>query len=66
MAKPSYEDSIKRIEKIVESLEGGGLSLDESLKLFEEGTRLVTFCSKRLDEAEQKVTELTEKQDEEI
>jgi len=60
MAKASYEDSIKRIEKIVATLEGGSLPLDEALKLFEEGTKLVSYCNKSLDEAEQKITELTE------
>ncbi len=60
MAKASYEDSVKRLEKIVGTLEGGSLPLDEALKLFEEGTKLVVFCNKTLDDAEQKITELTE------
>ncbi len=63
MAKPSYEESIKRIENIVAKLEGGSLPLDEALKLFEEGTKLVSYCSKSLDEAEQRITELTEETD---
>lgn len=63
MAKASYEDSIKRIEKIVATLEGGSLPLDEALKLFEEGTKLVSYCNKSLDEAEQRITELTEETD---
>jgi len=46
----------------VESLEGGDLSLEESLKIFEEGMKLVNFCSKKLEEAEQKVTMLIKDQ----
>ena len=41
MAKKTYEDSVKRLEDIVSALERGDASLDESLKLFEEGTKLV-------------------------
>ena len=59
MAKKTYEDSVKRLEDIVSALERGDASLDESLKLFEEGTKLVTSCGKMLDEAEQKVVRLT-------
>ena len=44
MAKKTYEDSVKRLEDIVSALECGDASLDESLKLFEEGTKLVSFC----------------------
>ncbi|MGN0522445.1 MAG: exodeoxyribonuclease VII small subunit [Eubacterium sp.] len=40
-------------------LEKNEITLDESMKLFEEGTRLTAFCSKKLKEAEQKITELT-------
>ena len=58
MAKKTYEDSVKRLEDIVSALECGDASLDESLKLFEEGTKLISACSKMLDEAEQKVVKL--------
>ena len=57
MAK-SFEDNITRLEEIVSQLEGDA-KLDDSLKLFEEGTKLVTSCGKMLDEAEQKVVRLT-------
>lgn len=60
MAKKSYEDSVKRLEDIVSTLESGETSLDESLKLFEEGTKLVTFCNEYLDKAQTKIKELTE------
>lgn len=56
MAEKKFEDALKRLEEIVGNLERGDLSLEESLSRFEEGMRLVGFCSKKLDEAEQKVT----------
>lgn len=60
MAKKTYEESVKRLEEIVSALESGDLSLDESMKLFEEGTKLVSFCSSSLDKAQTKIKELTE------
>jgi exodeoxyribonuclease VII small subunit len=56
MAEKKFEDAMERLEEIVESLEGGDLTLEESLKIFEEGMKLIRFCSKKLEEAEQKVT----------
>lgn len=50
-----FEDAVKRLEEIVNKLEAGDLSLDDSIKLFEEGVRLYQVCIKRLDEAEKKV-----------
>lgn len=64
MAKKSYEDSVKRLEDIVSTLERGEISLDESLKLFEEGTKLVTFCNEYLDKAQTKIRELSELEEE--
>jgi exodeoxyribonuclease VII small subunit len=58
MTEKKFEEAMERLENIVESLENGDLSLDESLKIFEEGMNLVSFCSKKLEEAEQKVTML--------
>lgn len=55
----TYETAIARLEEIVAILEKNEVSLDESLKLFEEGTKLTSFCSKKLKEAQQKITELT-------
>jgi exodeoxyribonuclease VII small subunit len=54
--KPPFEQSLKRLEEIVEKLEGEGLSLEDSLALFEEGVRLAEECSRRLDAAEKKVS----------
>lgn len=60
MAKKTYEDSVKRLEDIVSALERGDASLDESLKLFEEGRKLVSFCNEYLDKAQTKIKELSE------
>ena len=56
----SFEEAAARLEEIVRALEGGNAPLDESLKLFEEGVRLVNACRKQLDSAEQKVKLLME------
>ncbi len=55
----TYEKAMARLEKIVAALEGGQCTLDDSLKLFEEGTKLTAYCSKLLKEAEQKIVKLT-------
>jgi len=52
----SFEQSLKRLEEIVDKLEGEELALEDSLKLFEEGVKLAEACSRRLDDAEKKVT----------
>jgi exodeoxyribonuclease VII small subunit len=57
-AEWTFEKAITRLEHIVSKLEGGRCTLDESLKLFEEGTKLTAFCSKALKNAEQKITRL--------
>jgi exodeoxyribonuclease VII small subunit len=54
-----FEEAMKKLEGIVETLEEGDLSLEESLKMFEDGMALCRFCNKKLDEAEYKVEELT-------
>ncbi len=53
--KEKFEISLGKLEKIVDRIEKGELSLDESLKLFEEGVNLSRLCRSRLDEAERKV-----------
>lgn len=55
----SYEASIERLEEIVALLEGGSLPLEESLRLFEEGTRLAGYCNTCLTQAEARITELS-------
>lgn len=54
----SFEASMQRLEEIVRTMERGELPLEESLKLFEEGTALVRSCGKLLDEAEIKIVKL--------
>ena len=54
----SFETAMKRLEEIVRTMERGALPLEESLKLFEEGTALVRSCTKQLDEAEMKIVKL--------
>ncbi|MGN1329698.1 MAG: exodeoxyribonuclease VII small subunit [Eubacterium sp.] len=55
----TYEKAMSRLEEIVSLLENGEISLDDSMKLFEEGTNLTALCSKKLNEAEQKITLLS-------
>ena len=60
---PSFEESLKKLETIVENLEQGDLGLEESLKLFEEGVGLSATCKKELDAAEGKVQILIKQRD---
>ncbi len=60
MKKQTYESAVTRLETIVEALEAGEGSLEESLKLYEEGAKLLSFCYSTLKNAEQKITELSE------
>jgi len=62
----SFEDAMKRIEQIVSVLENGNSTLDESLALFEEATKLCAYCNKRLETAEQNVKKLVLQNGEEI
>jgi exodeoxyribonuclease VII small subunit len=60
---PSFEESLKKLETIVDKLEKGDLSLEDSLKLFEEGVGLSATCKKELEEAEGKVETLIKQRD---
>jgi exodeoxyribonuclease VII, small subunit len=60
---PSFEESLKRLETVVEQLEKGELTLEDSLKLFEEGTQLTANCKQELDAAEGKVQMLVKQRD---
>ena len=55
----SFEEAVKGLEGIVQSLEDGELPLEEALSLFEEGIRLTRVCSQRLDHAEKRIEILT-------
>ncbi len=57
--KLKFEESMQRLQEIVNKLESGEESLENSMKLFEEGAKLSTQCYQMLDKAEQQVTELT-------
>lgn len=50
-----FEDALKRLEEVLESLEHGNLNLEESVRAFEEGVKLVRFCHDKLDEVERRV-----------
>ena len=58
MAEKSFEEAMQRLEEITQNLESGDLSLEDSIDVFEEGMKLAKFCSKKLEEAEKKVTKL--------
>ena len=58
-----FEEAFKRLEQIVGNLESGDLSLEESMKLFEEGIGLTEACKTRLEDAEQKIQLLLKNSD---
>lgn len=51
----SFEEAIKRLEAIASELEGDKLALEDSLKLYEEGIRLIRYCNMMLEGAERKI-----------
>ena len=55
----TFEENMIRLEKIVHAMERGEVSLDESLKLFQEGTALVESCGKLLDDAELQIKKIS-------
>lgn len=61
MAKKTFETALSRLEQITEELEDGELSLDASLKKFDEGVKLADYCNTKLAEARTKVEILLEK-----
>lgn len=64
MAREKFEEALGRLETLVKKMEAGDMTLEESLKAFEEGTRLARFCAKKLDEAERRVDMLLRQGDE--
>ena len=56
-----FEKSLGRLEELVGEMEGGELSLEEMIKHFEEGSKLVGLCTKKLNEVEQKIEKLVKK-----
>ena len=61
--KATFEENMNRLEQIVRAMEKGDVPLEESLKMFQEGTALVQSCGKLLDEAEQQVTKIVTQAD---
>jgi exodeoxyribonuclease VII small subunit len=61
----TYEEAIKALEETVEKLENSDVSLEESIQLFEKGTQLVKICNDKLNTAEQKFTQLLNKDSQE-
>ena len=59
----TFEKSMERLEQIVRAMERGDVPLEESLKLFQEGTELVRSCGKLLDEAELQVKKIATAED---
>ena len=63
MTIDKFETSMKKLEDIVKRLEGGSLSLEDSLRAFEEGVKHSAFCSGKLEEAERRVEILLKQKD---
>ncbi|MEW6188386.1 MAG: exodeoxyribonuclease VII small subunit [Thermodesulfobacteriota bacterium] len=63
MSKERFEDTFRKLETIVQKMENGDLSLEDSLKLFEEGMRLSRLCSEKLNEIQKKVEILVKTED---
>ena len=61
--KKTFEQSMSRLEEIVAALEKGDAPLEESLALFQEGTRLISACGKALDQAQQQLKLLVQGED---
>lgn len=54
----SFERALERLEQIVAEMEGGKLTLEKMISHFEEGSKLVKFCSSKLNEVEKKIEQL--------
>jgi exodeoxyribonuclease VII small subunit len=55
MAREKFEEALDKLEEIVRRMEGGEMTLEESLRAFEEGIKLSRLCAKKLDEADRRV-----------
>lgn len=63
MAEEKFEEALSKLEDIVRKMEQGDMTLEESLKAFEEGIRLSRLCARKLDEAEKRVDLLVKTDD---
>jgi len=59
--KPSYEEAREELVEVVRSLEAGGITLEESIALWERGEKLATICQEWLDGARQRLDEVIER-----
>ena len=64
--KLSFEENLNNLEKIIDKLEKGECSLEESITLFERGVKYTDECRKALESAQKKIITLTELEEEEI
>jgi len=62
MAKKNFEASLEQLEQITRELEDGDLSLEASIKKFDEGIKLADYCNQKLDDAQKKVNILMQKE----
>lgn len=62
----SFENSMNELREIVDKLQSGNLTLEDSIKLFQEGTKLIAYSHKKLDEIQKKVKVLIEEKDGEL
>lgn len=63
MSDIKFEDALKKLEEIVENLESGEFGLDESLKKYEEGIKLIALCREKIENAKKKVEILIKTKD---
>lgn len=61
--QPSFEQAVHRLQEISERMQQEGISLDESLQLFEEGHKLLQYCQNYLDQAEMRVEKVRSRED---
>lgn len=65
-APPSFEAAYARLEEILEKMNSGKVSLEDSLQLYGEADRLIHWCSRRLTDAEKKIEMLVKNRDQEV
>ncbi len=63
MPKKTFEQAMRQLEKIVQELESGEMPLEKAMSKFEEGIQLSRYCSKKLDETQEKINMLVEDKD---
>jgi exodeoxyribonuclease VII small subunit len=63
MAKEKFEEALEKLEDIVKRMEAGNMPLDAAMKSFEEGIKLIRFCSAKLEDTERRVEMLLGKED---